>query len=249
MKNFTGDNNKLIFELDNGKEISEFNDEEIDLIEKFPLSVNGAGNIIKIKIAKKEDIIEFLSKKGLSLYIFGNNNSVNIGKILCPTNHSIGLTGLTINIGNPPEDTIEPGINRYASNCEINIGDNVIICGARLFLQDDESSISIGNDCMISWGIDIWCTDVHTITDLDGNPLNFGKSIQIGDHVWIGKDVKIGKNTKVSNDSIIGWASVVTKKFDDTNVIIAGNPAKIVKRNINWDFHDLQNYKLNRNKK
>lgn len=99
---------------------------------------------------------------------------------------------------------------------------------------------------MISWGIDIWCTDAHTVTDLEGNPINFSKSIEIGDHVWIGRDVKIGKNTKISNDSIIGWGSIVTKKFEDTNVVIAGNPAKIVKRNINWDFRDLYNYELYR---
>lgn len=248
MKNIA-ENNRLIFVLDNGLEIDEFNNEEIELIEKFPLFLDGENNAVKIKVSKREDIAKFLSKSGLAIYVYGYNNSVNIGKILCPANPSIGLTGLTINIGNSPEDTIEPGVNRYASNCKIDVGDNVIICGARLFLQDDNSSISIGNDCMISWGIDIWCTDVHTITDLDGNPMNFGKSIEIGNHVWVGKDVKIGKNTKISNDSIIGWASVVTKKFEESNVILAGNPAKIVKRNINWDFHDLQNYQLNRIKK
>ena len=248
MKNFNGNNNKLNFLLDDGTKVNKFMPNEVELINKFPIMVSGDDNIINIRLDKKEDIEKFLKTNGLAIYIFGCNNEVNIGKIKCPTNPSIGLTGLTINIGNPPEDTIEPGVNRYASNCKISIGDDVIICGARLFLQDDDSQINIGSNCMLSWGIDIWCTDVHTITDLDGNPLNFGKSIDIGDHVWIGKDVKIGKNTKISNDSVIGWASVVTKKFDDSNVIIAGNPAKIVKRDINWDFHDLQNYQLNRKK-
>ena len=99
---------------------------------------------------------------------------------------------------------------------------------------------------MFSWGIDVWCTDVHTVTDLDGNPLNFSESIEIGNQVWVGKDVKIGKNTKISADSIVGWGSIVTKKFDETNVVIAGNPAKIVKRNINWNFRDLGNYQIYR---
>ena len=99
---------------------------------------------------------------------------------------------------------------------------------------------------MISWGIDIWCTDVHTVTDLDGNPKNYSDKIEIGNHVWIGKDVKIGKNTKISNDSIIGWASVVTKKFNESNVVLAGNPAKIVKKDVNWNFRDLHNYQLYR---
>lgn len=249
MKNIIGENNKFSFVLKDGNEITEFTIKEEKLIENFSLLVHGNNNIVSIKVENREDIEKFLSKKGFSLYMYGHNNTVNIGKLLCPVNEPLGLTGMAINIGNPPEDTIEPGVNRFASNCCIDIGDNVIVCGARLFLQDDNSSIKIGNDCMFSWGIDVWCTDVHTITDLDGNPLNFGKSIEIGNHVWVGRDVKIGKNTKISDDSIVGWASVVTKKFDETNVIVAGNPAKIVKREINWDFHDLQNYRLNRMKK
>lgn len=120
------------------------------------------------------------------------------------------------------------------------------MCGARLFLQDSDTSISIGCRCTISWEIDIWSTDVHTVKNLEGNVLNYSNSIEIGEHVWIGRDVKIGKNTKISKDSIIGWGSIVTKKFDEANVVIAGNPAQIVKRNINWDFRNIQNYELYR---
>lgn len=228
-------NNKVILETADGNQVIKENIGFINIV--------GENNTVKIKVDNPED---FINQKGLLIAIFGNNNSVNIGKVFYPVNDTIGLTGLTINIGNPPEDTIDPGVSRYASNCSIEIGDNIIFCGARLFLQDDNSSIKIGDDCMFSWGIDVWCTDVHTITDLEGNPLNFGKSIEIGKHVWVGKDVKIGKNTKISNDSIVGWASVVTKKFDESNVILAGNPAKIVKKDINWNFRDLQNYQIYR---
>ena len=227
--------NKIILKLKDGSEIEK---------ESCPfISLVGDNNIVKLKVDTEE---VFDNLKGLLIAVFGNNNDINLGKIFYPVNDTIGLTGLTINIGNPPEDTLTPGVKREANNCKVNIGDNIIICGARLFLQDSETSISIGNDCMISWGIDIWCTDVHTVTDLDGNPTNFSDKIEIGNHVWIGKDVKIGKNTKISNDSIIGWASVVTKKFDESNVVLAGNPAKIVKRDVNWNFRDLHNYQLYR---
>ena len=107
MKNIVGNNNKLIFILDDGTEIEEFNNKEIQLIENFPLFIDGENNSVKIKIGNREDVIKFLSKNGLAVYVYGHNNSINIGKILCPANPSIGLTGLTINIGNPPEDTIE----------------------------------------------------------------------------------------------------------------------------------------------
>ena len=83
MKNIV-ENNRLIFVLDNGFEIEEFNNEEIELIEKFPLFLDGENNAVKIKVSKREDIAKFLSKSGLAVYVYGHNNSVNIGKILCP---------------------------------------------------------------------------------------------------------------------------------------------------------------------
>jgi len=39
--------------------------------------------------------------------------------------------------------------------------------------------------------------------------------------------------------------SVVTKPFEESNIILAGNPAKIVKRNINWDRRLIDTYKTN----
>lgn len=111
-----------------------------------------------------------------------------------------------------------------------------------MYLQEDDSYVSIGDDSQLSWGIDIWCTDAHTITDLKGEPINFAKCIEIGKHVWIGKDSKIGKNVKIADNSIVGWGSIVTKEFNEPNVIIAGIPAKIVKRGINWDRRCINKY-------
>ncbi len=42
--------------------------------------------------------------------------------------------------------------------------------------------------------------------------------------------------------SIIGASSVVTKRFDENNIAIGGNPAKIIKRNINWSSLSPQQY-------
>ena len=59
-------------------------------------------------------------------------------------------------------------------------------------------------------------------------------SIIIGDRVWIGTQATILKNAQIANDTIIGARSVVTKKFDKSNIAIAGNPAKIIKENVAW---------------
>lgn len=53
-------------------------------------------------------------------------------------------------------------------------------------------------------------------------------SVQIGNNVWMGRGVMVLKDSIIGNNSIVGTGSVVTKKFDD-NQIIAGVPAKVLK--------------------
>ena len=89
---------------------------------------------------------------------------------------------------------------------------------------------------MFSEDILIYPTDVHTIYDQStGELLNLGKPITIGNHVWCNRDVKILKGSVVGNDVVIAANSLVNKSFfNDNNVILGGQPAKILKRNINW---------------
>jgi len=74
-------------------------------------------------------------------------------------------------------------------------------------------------------------------------PYNTPKPIIIGDHVWVGYNVKMTKGTEIANDTIIGTSTVVSGKFLEPNTIIAGNPAKVIKRNIKWDCRPTQMYK------
>ncbi len=56
----------------------------------------------------------------------------------------------------------------------------------------------------------------------------------IGNHVWIGENALILKGVKIGDNSIVGAGSVVTKDVPN-NSIVAGNPARIIKNNINWE--------------
>jgi len=47
--------------------------------------------------------------------------------------------------------------------------------------------------------------------------------------VWIGEGARIGKGVHIGHNSIVGHGSIVTKNVPD-NVIVAGNPAKVVKK-------------------
>ena len=87
---------------------------------------------------------------------------------------------------------------------------------------------------MFSSAIVVRTGDSHSILDKDGNRINPSKSVRIGDHVWIGNQVTILKGVIIQKDSIVGSGSLVTKKFFDTNIIIGGSPAKVIKESISW---------------
>ncbi|MCC8171873.1 MAG: acyltransferase [Parabacteroides sp.] len=211
-----------------------------EIVSQASLSITGNNNRITLRFDSEEHVEEVLLGGGFHLIVKGDNNVVTIGNLILRHSAMLGMTGLKLIIGQLPG--LGAGVSRKADNCRVDIGDRVVINGATLYLQEDNSSVSIGDDSQLSWGIDVWCTDAHTITDLDGNPLNFAHSIEIGKHVWIGKDAKIGKNVKISDNSIVGWGSIVTRKFDEPNVILAGVPAKVVKRGINWDRKCINKY-------
>lgn len=54
--------------------------------------------------------------------------------------------------------------------------------------------------------------------------------VVIGDNCWFGANVIILPSVKIGNNCVVGAGSVVTKSFSEDNLIIAGNPAKIVRR-------------------
>ena len=102
-------------------------------------------------------------------------------------------------------------------------------------IAEDNMKIEVGNDCMFSSNISIWTQDWHKICDEKGQRINNAKNVKIKNHVWIGYDSKILKGVTIGNNNIIGTDTVVTKSFEDENVVIAGNPGKIVKKGINWN--------------
>lgn len=128
--------------------------------------------------------------------------------------------------------------NVPAYNCRITIGPGTTANGVVISMLDDNSVLEIGKDCMFSWGIWIWSSDNHTVVDKDTRRIvnhASDKPVRIGDHVWVGLNSVITKNTEIPDNSIVGIGSVVHGKFTEPNCVIAGNPAKIVKRGIDWD--------------
>jgi len=112
-----------------------------------------------------------------------------------------------------------------------------------LRILEDNTSVNIGEDCMFSTNINIWASDTHTITDLDGKIQNIGKFINIGNHVWFGDGVTVCKNTTIKDNTIVGTKAVVSGNIKTSNCVLAGNPAKVVKENVTWNRERPNLYK------
>ncbi len=103
-------------------------------------------------------------------------------------------------------------------------------------VNDDNLSVYIGKDCMLSSEIVFRSCDGHTIYSIDNNKvLNASKPIILGDHVWVGAKATFLKGTVIPNNSIIGTGSIVSKEFTEQFTAIAGIPAEVVKTGVNWD--------------
>jgi len=114
-------------------------------------------------------------------------------------------------------------------NAQLIIGDHVSINSESRILCKE--SISIGNDAMISWGVEILDSDFHQITYEDD--CRVSKPIVIGDHVWIGSHVIILKGVTIDKGAVVAAGAVVTKNVP-SNCVVAGVPAKIIRKNIKW---------------
>lgn len=96
--------------------------------------------------------------------------------------------------------------------------------------------ITIGDDCIFSWENLIMDTDLHKVYDENNNYVNPNKEILIGNKVWVGCRCTILKGTTLTNGIVVAAGSLINKTFFDQNTVLAGNPAKVVKNDINWSY-------------
>lgn len=107
-----------------------------------------------------------------------------------------------------------------AAGEKVNIGDNCL-AASKIFISD------------INHG-DYSGTFEYSSPDIPPDKRKiFTKPVSIGNNVWIGENVCILWGVKIGDNCIIGANSVVNKDIPK-NSIVAGSPAKILKRyNIN----------------
>ena len=119
-------------------------------------------------------------------------------------------------------------------NATIEIGENAGIRGVEFLAKD--ANIYVGELCMFSYGIIIRTHDSHRIFDLEtGAETNKPKDVRLGKHVWIAQNATILKGVSIGDNSVIGFGAIVTKSCE-SNSVMTGIPAKVVKTGIYWDY-------------
>jgi acetyltransferase-like isoleucine patch superfamily enzyme len=162
-----------------------------------------------VKIGKK--VIINCKKVTLQDNVFiSYNNSISCNELFIGKNASI-LRG-----------------NVIVGKSDFKMGSNSTIIYDHYF--DVWNSITIGNNTWIAGkGSQVWTHgSIHTkrgIKDL---------GVYIGDNNYVGSGVLFAPGSRIGNNNLIGLGSVVTKAFASENTIISGNPATVIRENIDW---------------
>jgi acetyltransferase-like isoleucine patch superfamily enzyme len=186
-----------------------------------------------------------LDINGLSININGNNNEIRIelpanfistsivmdgdnNKFILKTTLHRNIRHTTFGLEGGSEIYVGSGMSSYR---DINI------------VAKNGKNIHIGNECMFAREIMVRNNDGHIILDnVTKEIINAPEDIFIGDNVWIGMRSMILKGSHIPNGSIIGAMSLVNKKFEQENILIAGVPARQIRENVEWHREDYAKY-------
>lgn len=217
--------------------------------------IDNNGNCIEFVVNDTESLYN-IDIQGIKIDLIGKNNYIKIYKGTTFENCKFRIGNNNKIIINKSKYKIQNMRVYSNSYTTMNIGCNFSCLECDIRLQENNTGLIIGDNCMFSTEIRIYATDGHAIYSVDdGRVLNTGKVITIGNHVWIGRRVNLLKNTKINDNSIVGLGSVVTNSFNEQNVVIAGFPAKVIKKNVNWSRVPPEEYERththinNKNKK
>ena len=95
------------------------------------------------------------------------------------------------------------------------------------YFQALGARISIGKGTYIAPNVGI-IAENHDLKDPDKRA--GGKDVTIGEKCWIGFNSVILPGVILGNHTVVGAGSIVTKSFPEGFCVVAGNPAKIIKK-------------------
>lgn len=155
----------------------------------------------------------------------GENNKIGESIDLTAKNNSVIRFGNKVQVGRSGKI--------YACDFgEINIEKGSTFC-EYLYMDSEKSQIYIGEDCMFSHYVRLNVGSHRLINKNDGTDITNKTSIIIGNRVWGGIGITIMPGCQIGDGSVIGASSLVNNEIP-SNCTCAGNPAKVLRSNIEW---------------
>ncbi|WP_254279251.1 acyltransferase [Haloarcula marina] len=166
---------------------------------------------------------------------FDINNRFEVGIGSRPATHPrIGRSKFATRAGSSVSHTgqnsaqIGPGSVVHIEG-DFSMGDSYINSHARVVCGE---KVTIGDGVAIAWNVEILDDDRHDII-IDGKKSQRRAPIEIQDNVWIGHDVSVHKGVTIHEGSVVASDSVVLSDIPP-NTLAAGNPAEVVRENVDW---------------
>lgn len=111
--------------------------------------------------------------------------------------------------------------------CNIYVGENFFANFNLTIL--DEAEVRIGDNAFIGPNVSIY-TACHPLDAKSRDTgVEWAEPVTIGNSVWIGGGTTIVPGVTIGDNVVIGAGSVVTRDVPDS-VVVAGNPARIIRR-------------------
>ena len=174
--------------------------------------------------------------KKCRIEIIGSGNRVQIGRFCRLYNTKITTYGNDNGIN--LEDFVFANKGDFYIEDDkgtIYVAQHTTFAGATHLACIEGKTIKVGERCLFSSDIIVRCGDSHSLLDLSGKRINPSLDVTIGYHVWVGAREVILKGVEIPRDCVVGAGAIVTKPCPDSNCALAGNPAKVVKTQINWE--------------
>ncbi len=116
---------------------------------------------------------------------------------------------------------------------KLKIGNNVGISGATIYAT---KGIEIGDNVIVGANVKIVDNDFHPLdaterlkSKMDRQKIP-SRPIVIGNNCFLGANAMILKGTILGENSVVGAGSIVCGDFSQSDCVIAGNPAVVIRR-------------------
>jgi acetyltransferase-like isoleucine patch superfamily enzyme len=115
-------------------------------------------------------------------------------------------------------------------------GDATIAIGDRVYINESArigalTRVEIGARSMLAADVSIMDSNFHTLDGTVGTA-----PVIIGERVWLGFRSMVLPGVTIGDGAVIAAGSVVSRDVEAAT-LVAGNPARVVRRDVDWSPH------------